>query len=317
MQGPERGPGVHAQLVTQELPGALEGGQGLRPAARTEQREHELLVQPLPQRVLVHGCPDLGRQVGPPADLQFEFENLLQGSQPRFLQPITLELEEGSADTRQRRAVPRAQGLTQELGGARRGVGATRPLGPGGQLPELLQVDGSATDRQTIAVAGRFDDRQVAEDRAQTIDVGADGAPGASGPVLTPQGLHDRFGRHRAPFVQEQQCEQSSLLWGTEVDLLVLPPRTHGTENRKTHHATAPYLFRHPPRSAVRQAAAASASFTAAKPSACGTTGRYPSSFTALSVRSVHDCPTNHRAGTGTTSAAVSASMSGRGASTP
>jgi hypothetical protein len=43
--------------------------------------------------------------------------------------------------------------------------------------------------------------------------------------------------------MQEQQREQSTLLWRPEVDLLVPPPCTNRTKNSKTHHATAPFFL--------------------------------------------------------------------------
>ena len=59
----------------------------------------------------------------------------------------------------------------------------------------------------------------------------------ALGRVLAPERLDQPLGGHRLARMQEQHCEQRSLLGGAEFDFLAAPPDRQRAENAEFHES--------------------------------------------------------------------------------
>ena len=87
MQAPQRLPGVDAKLVGEQVAGTPVGGERLGLPAAAIQRQHELAVQPFPQRMLSGQLFQLGGERVVPAKRQVSVDPRLQRGEPELLQP--------------------------------------------------------------------------------------------------------------------------------------------------------------------------------------------------------------------------------------
>ena len=87
MQAPQRFPGVDAELVGEQIADPPVGGERFGLPAAPVQRQHELDVQPLPQRMLAGQLLQLGGDRVGPAQRQVSLDPGLKRGQPQLLQP--------------------------------------------------------------------------------------------------------------------------------------------------------------------------------------------------------------------------------------
>jgi hypothetical protein len=118
VQAPQRLPGVDAELAGEQIAHAPVGGQCFRLPAAAVQRQHQLAVQPLPQRMPGGQLFQLGGERVVPAQRQVGVDPGLQRGQPQLLQPGRLGPGERIAvQVGQYRAAPQTQRLAQRGGG--------------------------------------------------------------------------------------------------------------------------------------------------------------------------------------------------------
>ena len=86
MQVPQRLPWIDAELIGEQVAGTPVGGQRLGLPAAAIQRQHELAVQPLPQRILGGQLLQLAGERVVPAKRQVRVDPRLQRGEPQFLQ---------------------------------------------------------------------------------------------------------------------------------------------------------------------------------------------------------------------------------------
>ena len=86
MQAPQRFSGIDAELTGEQVAGALVGGERLCLPAAAVQRQHELAVQPLPQRMVGGQLLQFGSEGIVAAQGQVGVDPGLEGGQPQFLQ---------------------------------------------------------------------------------------------------------------------------------------------------------------------------------------------------------------------------------------
>jgi hypothetical protein len=91
---PQRRTGVDAELVGQQVADMTVGGERLRLPAAAVERQHELAVQPFPQRVLGGQLVEFGGQRVVPAERQVGVDPGFHRGQPQFLQAHGLRLDE-------------------------------------------------------------------------------------------------------------------------------------------------------------------------------------------------------------------------------
>ena len=95
MQPLQRLAGVDAELAGEQFADPPVGGERVGLPAAPVQRQHELAVQPLPQRVPGHQLLQLGDERVVPAERQVGVDAGLQRGQPQFLQAGGLRPGEG------------------------------------------------------------------------------------------------------------------------------------------------------------------------------------------------------------------------------
>ena len=86
VQALQRLPGIDAELTGEQVAGPPVGGERLGLPAAAVQRQHELAVQPLPQRMLSGQLFQLGGERVVPAKRQVSVDPGLQRGEPQLLQ---------------------------------------------------------------------------------------------------------------------------------------------------------------------------------------------------------------------------------------
>ena len=126
---------LEPELVHQSSPRPLVGLERVRLPSRAIEREHQLPVQALAQRVLAHEPLELRHELGAAAFGQVGRDAVLEHAESLFLEVQARMLREGLvADIDERRAAPERERFPQ-LGG----VPDRAPFL--GQPPELAQID--------------------------------------------------------------------------------------------------------------------------------------------------------------------------------
>jgi hypothetical protein len=94
MQLPEVWPGIGTQLLSEDLPGVLVGLQRLSRAAGLLQGAHQLVPEPLPQRMARRQLAQLRHQLRSTAAADPSLGPQLQGIHPKFVQPGRLRRDQ-------------------------------------------------------------------------------------------------------------------------------------------------------------------------------------------------------------------------------
>ncbi len=200
--------GLEPQLGDQEAAGVLVGRQRLGLPPGTVQGEHELGMEPLPQRVLAHQPGQLLHQRGVAASGKVGLDALLQQPEPPLLQaPRRLAQHVHLAQVRERRAAPQCQRLPQQLT-----VWRTRLPRLIGEGLEPLRVQLSLAHQQGVRGAAAFDASLVTQDPAQVVDVDVQVLQGRAGRAGAPEGSDELVVAERDVGSREQHAEQRPLL---------------------------------------------------------------------------------------------------------
>ncbi len=134
MQAAQAAAGFGAELVDEDLAGALVGGQRLAGLAVVIEREHEQPVPPLAQRMSRGQLPQLGDDLGVTAQVQVGVDADLQRLQPQLGQGRAIPRgQQVGIHVGQRLASPQRQRLARHGGGVRPGRVPGRD--PGGVQP--------------------------------------------------------------------------------------------------------------------------------------------------------------------------------------
>ena len=146
---------LQSELV-QPIARVAVGRQRLRLPAGTVQRQHQLPVQPLPERLPRNEGLQLADQLRVPTKGEIGVNSILESRQPQILKPLALDPRERLVELGQCRTTPERERLLQHLCGTL-GLGAPgvrqQPLEP--QQIELLGVDLQARSRAGESAAPR------------------------------------------------------------------------------------------------------------------------------------------------------------------
>ncbi|MEZ5139672.1 MAG: hypothetical protein R2711_13175 [Acidimicrobiales bacterium] len=203
-QGGQARPGVEAQLVGEEDPRSLDGGDRVVAPARARQGQRQLLDEALAEGVRLDRGGELadgerGAVVG-----EQQVEARLHGREAQLVEPGRLAARPGLAgEVAERRPVPPGE----------RGLEGGAPVGRGGGSAAqgighlLLEAEGLEVDEvgaEAVAVAHPLDRRHRAAERfAEVGDVALQRVGRRGGGRAVPQlvddavGRHDRAGGHR------------------------------------------------------------------------------------------------------------------------
>jgi hypothetical protein len=144
-------PGVEPERVAQRASAAAEDGERIALAAAAVEREHELRLQPLAQRVLRRERVELGDELDVLSEGEVGVEPLLQRHEPQLLEARDLGLGERLVrHVRERGAAPERERLAQRrrggLGLAGGALGATAVE----KLLEPLRVELARLDAEAV-----------------------------------------------------------------------------------------------------------------------------------------------------------------------
>ncbi len=203
-----------AELLDEQHPGAPVEVQGLRLPARTEQRQHQLAHQGLPQRVLPHQPHQLRHELGVPQQRQLRVEPQLHGLQPQFFEVAALHIaQRPRRDVRQRLLTPQGERLAQ-LGGGALQVSAfgqlRRAPAVGRELPKIALV---LAEFEEVAGSPGEEPRGgvLAQRLPQAHHIGADGRGGTRRRGVVPDVLGDPVDRDHPVGVEEERRHDHAL----------------------------------------------------------------------------------------------------------
>ena len=118
VQAPQRLPGIDPELVGEQVADPPVGGQRVGLPAAAVQRQHELAVQPFPQRMVGDQPLQFGGERVVPAKRQVSLDPALPGGEPQLFQAGRLGLyERVVGQVREHRAPPQVQGPAEPLAG--------------------------------------------------------------------------------------------------------------------------------------------------------------------------------------------------------
>jgi hypothetical protein len=210
---------LDAELVHQDAAGGPIGGQRVRLPARAVQREHELAVQVLAQRVGAHQRVQLADQLQVPAEDELRLDAHLQRGDTFLVDADQLRPGgPGGHDVGQHRAAPQRQRLVQQP--QRRGrLAAERAAALLGEPAEAVQVELVRVELQQVPGvagdqhAGRVGDPVAGLDRpAQRGDVVLQRLPHGGGRLLAPHGVDQLVGGDHLVRVQQELGQQYAVL---------------------------------------------------------------------------------------------------------
>jgi len=146
--------GVDAELAGEQAADPAVGGERVGLAAAAVQRQHELAVQPLAQRVGGYELFQLGGELIVPAQGQVGVDPGLQRGQPQLLQPGRLGPgERVVGQVGQHRAAPQPQRFAQHLRRLGRPAGLQRRPAGGEPVLEPRRVQVLLVHPQEVATA--------------------------------------------------------------------------------------------------------------------------------------------------------------------
>ena len=189
------------------------------------EREHELAPQALAERLLGDQTLQLGDERSVTAERQVRIDSLLEGDEPKLVQPPSLVGDHATvANVRERRALPEcergSQAIRREPGRAPRACVAPFAVEPF----EPPRVDLLGLDVEHVA-RRPCEHRVLTERRAQPRNVDPEGAFRAARGLALPELVDQPVARDRPPWLDEEQGEEPSLPPATERDRL---PGAHG-----------------------------------------------------------------------------------------
>ena len=212
LERPELLAELETQLVAEQGPRPLVGGQRVGLASRPVEREHQVAPQALAVRMRGHEGVELVDQARGLSQLERSRLAVLAGCQMQLLESLGPDPEVAVVGmTGQGRAAPQRQGGAEPLV-RRSGVA------PGEGLPavadesfEAVGVERVGLDVEDVATRTAADRRIVAEHRSEARDVGAQGGRRSVGRLAGPE-LVDQVVRRDDAAPGEHQVGEEGLL---------------------------------------------------------------------------------------------------------
>ena len=228
----KRRPWLDPELLDERASCALVRLQRVLLPPRAVQRENLLLAQPFSVRLVGDQLLELREQGVVAAELEPGVVPKLQCAEPQLLEALGRHTGPGLVgEVGQRRARPQGEGRVEIVGGVCNAFLRERALGLTHEALETRQVELGRLELDPVAVAVRLD--ALGADRApQAVHVDLEGRAGR-GRRVVPQGVHEVVARQHGAAVQEQLCQERTLLRPAERQHAPLRQRLDGPENRK------------------------------------------------------------------------------------
>jgi hypothetical protein len=215
VQAPQFGPGLHPEFVDQSAADLLVRRQRVGLPSGPVQRQHEQPVQGFAKRVLDGQLLEFADDVPVPAQLQVEFQPLLEGGEAAFGEPVPFGVQQRAGQTVAERAAPQRQRRVQRLGGAGQVAGGSGAAGPVYRPLEVVQVQTARRDGEQVSAVGPGEQRGRGapgaarlQHPAQRRHVFLHQVDRVRGCGLTPHLVDQPFPAHRLVGLQQQHREQ-------------------------------------------------------------------------------------------------------------
>ena len=239
LEGPQRGPGVHAKLLGERLACPPQRRQGTRLPLGSVQSKRQEPPTLLPERVLGDQCLELTDDHAGVSELESRLEPSLSGHGVQLGEPQGLGLDPRLANVFSvRRAPPEAQGIVQRAKRVgrretRRGVhGSLEAPGIHGVGREPQDVPGGLAGDDTVSLAGHG---LGLEPSSQVTDVCLKGAGGVGGWAVAPDAAGETFGRDDLVAHDDQGREDRALTSPAKVQNRTAEGRRELAEHPQPH----------------------------------------------------------------------------------
>jgi len=236
-------PGLGADLLDQPGADPVIGTECFRLPPAAVQREHELAVEPLVQRVLGDQGLEGRDQFAVAAQPQVRLDPPLLGLNVQVLEPWALfAVQRLDRDVGERLPAPERQCLAKQCPRLRPGRRADRRPSFPAQPRELQQVHLVLAGLDLVA--GKLGDQPGrgpgAEDPAQPHDVCPQRRRRLTRRLAVPDDLGQRVGRHGLPGAQEQGRQHGPLQWRADLDGRVPVMDEQGPQDPEPHPVSRP-----------------------------------------------------------------------------
>src|ERR687898_1021099 len=257
LQLPERRAWLDPQLIDQRAASRLVALERVGLAAAPVQREHQLQVEALANRVLAHQRFELADQRRVLAEREVRLDSVLERGQPVLLQLRRRALGKYlEGEILERAAAPQCKRLAESIARVLRPPGTQRLPGLGDERVEAVEVELSKARPQQIAVPLRHE-QAVAERLAQIRHVDLNRFGAGRGRPLPPQLVDQAISRDDLAAVKQQDGEHGPLLRTPQHQPPVALDGLKRSQDPKLDHAAFSLATTLPPRPSLRQAAAA------------------------------------------------------------
>ena len=235
LQSLERGGGLEPELPVERAAEPVVCLERLGLAAGSVQREDQLPVQPLAERMAERERLDAAGHLGGAPGGELGVDPILAAGEAELLQVRPLDLGERLGELGERRPAPQVERVREELGRAVRVAGLERraPLGP--EPGEPGEVERLRLDRDEVA--GRLRPERLRGQRlAQLRDVDLHHLRRGPGRLVAPEVVHEPVDRDGPVRVQEEPGEERTRLAAAERDRLAVLDRLEGPQQPELQH---------------------------------------------------------------------------------
>ena len=233
---PGRSRGLDAELFDEHRTQSAEDAGRLGQPAAAVEREHELTVELLAQRLLGDQRAELADQLGVSAEMQIGLDPAVQRLPAVLLELAYPRMAFESRHVGERAAAPEGERRAEVVGGCLPVLGCQGTVSGGAVGREDLRVELTGFDPDLIAGADRHEARSVAAQHlAHAVDVVVERCPGRGRLFAAPQQVGDLVEGDDGVRVQQEGGEDRTALRAGQRDRLIpvedpdLPqqPETH------------------------------------------------------------------------------------------
>ena len=211
---------LDAELVVEGSPEALVRGERLGLATRAVERDDQLPMKALAQRVLRCESVEFARHVGMPAGGEVGVDALLEAAEAQLLEMSALDAREGLGELGESRTAPQLERVGEEPRGGRRVAGLERGSALGANAVEAAQVE-SVVVVELNQVAGRPSRQDAGRQHlAELRHEDLDHLDRRVGHVIAPEIVDEPVHRHGPARVEKQPGEQRAGLPAAERERL-------------------------------------------------------------------------------------------------
>ena len=233
----EGGSWFDSQFLGEGGSGRLIGAEGICLSPGAIERQHQLLPQGLPERVLGRQRLQLLDHLAVSTEFEIGPQSVFQGGQPQLIEPhCFLPSEHVVSELSQCGTAPHAQRFCQQRACAGRVVTGQSSAAPGAQVFESRRVEFVRFEGEAVARSPAFQPGAVVAKRfADARHVHVKCVPGRFGHIAWPQILYQPVGGDHFPPGDEHTGQHSPLARGTERNQVPISEDLYLPEDSEVH----------------------------------------------------------------------------------